>query len=678
MAEGDRSCRSCGAADQVAGVVCPACGPTVGVHAGSADALELRCVGCRQALTPGVGVRPALTCAACGGQGFGFRDAGSGWAIAPLEDLPDQTGRWVRVEFDGVYSGTDRAAAGAVHLEGRRFDVTLLEGVFSHAAYVDAPPPLASTGEAPPIREPALSGVLMFGPPDPADPAPAAHPGGPYEVTLKDFRLHGWRHVSEETPIGRTPGTHGRIRGVGYGRLDLELEQPKRRRRRRRVGAAPSAAQQLRQRATAGAERVAARMQSALPASLRDDAHAGAAQDCPVCGRIWFLLIALAFWLLCSWRAALVAGLTLWLACAVHEMLCRLGIGLHRLRPPWRTVIGLVAGLALVWLALHALQKAIAGAPLAGCGAWLFPGYGQFLLALVLCGLLPARWPRWVVTALFLWALLASCLASGRSCRAPVAAPPAEAAAAPAAPTAASTAAPGVASSGAAAPVVPPLVAPGGASLPQQLATSLSSIVSGLAGGVTALAAQDPTAQLLAGLPTGGGGLVLASVTQARNDPDRYLECWPEASAQSGPKYSIYLGYDAFFDHDSDRLKPAAAEASLRELLQVFASRPASRFVITGHADTTGTDAYNIALSRRRAQAVADWLTAHGVPAARIEVLGAGSAVPLIRPEAALDEGGYLSDAAQAALTPQFINRINRRVEVTVDCPGPKVRRRGA
>ena len=57
-------------------------------------------------------------------------------------------------------------------------------------------------------------------------------------------------------------------------------------------------------------------------------------------------------------------------------------------------------------------------------------------------------------------------------------------------------------------------------------------------------------------------------------------------------------------------------------------------------------------------------------------MVGAGSSVPLIRPDAALDEGGYLSTAVQTVLPQQFVNRINRRVEVAVDCPPPTVRAR--
>ena len=662
----------------------------MGVQFGSDDSCALVCERCRAALTAASDIPPAATCSTCGAQDFGWRDAAGAWCTHSIEDLPGQTGRWVRVEFDGVYSGIDREATSAVHLSGRKFAVTLLEGVLSKAVYVDAPPSVTASGDAPPIRQPSVSGVIVFDPPPPDMATDAEHPGGPFQVTLKDFRLHDWRHVSDETSIGRSVGTHGRLKGTGYGRLDLELEQPKPRKRPRAARTTAPAAQRLQARINEAAERAASGARSVLPPALRPDPTAE--QDCPVCSRAWFLVIALLFWLMCSWRAALVAGFTLWLACAIHEWLCRRGIGFHGARRPWRTIINVVLGLAFIWFALLAVQKAIAAAPLAACGSWFFRGYWDFLLLLVLCGLLPARWPRWVVTALFLWALLVSCSAAGRSCSAPTAVTAggaagvdipagmspgvstAPAATAPAAvPGATSTAASGATTG--AAPGAPSALPPVGTptmSLPQQLAQSLSSIVGGLTSGVTAFARPDATAEMLQGLPVGaGGGLTLASVSQARQDPDRYLQCFPPSSGRSGPMHSIYLGYDAFFDLDSDRIKPAAAEASLRELLEVFNARPGSRFVVTGHADMTGTDAYNLALSRRRAQAVADWLVQRGVAPARVEVVGAGSSVPLIRPDAALEEGGYLSTAIQAALPQQFINRINRRVEVAVDCPPP-------
>jgi outer membrane protein OmpA-like peptidoglycan-associated protein len=50
---------------------------------------------------------------------------------------------------------------------------------------------------------------------------------------------------------------------------------------------------------------------------------------------------------------------------------------------------------------------------------------------------------------------------------------------------------------------------------------------------------------------------------------------------------------------------------------------------IEGHADNIGGDEYNRRLSTRRAEVVAREFTARGLPAARIEVRGIGSAMPV-------------------------------------------------
>jgi outer membrane protein OmpA-like peptidoglycan-associated protein len=51
----------------------------------------------------------------------------------------------------------------------------------------------------------------------------------------------------------------------------------------------------------------------------------------------------------------------------------------------------------------------------------------------------------------------------------------------------------------------------------------------------------------------------------------------------------------------------------------------AARIRIGGHTDARGADAYNLALSRQRAQAVADYLARqHGVRPERLQVEGYG------------------------------------------------------
>jgi hypothetical protein len=53
-------------------------------------------------------------------------------------------------------------------------------------------------------------------------------------------------------------------------------------------------------------------------------------------------------------------------------------------------------------------------------------------------------------------------------------------------------------------------------------------------------------------------------------------------------------------------------------------SKGSARIRATGHTDTSGPEAYNIALSLRCANAVKDALVREGVPAAAITVIGRG------------------------------------------------------
>ena len=73
---------------------------------------------------------------------------------------------------------------------------------------------------------------------------------------------------------------------------------------------------------------------------------------------------------------------------------------------------------------------------------------------------------------------------------------------------------------------------------------------------------------------------------------------------------------------DIARLR-AFAEALKRPQLATVRVR------IEGHTDSSGGRAINLALSQRRAQAVADYLVAHGIDAARLEVRGYGYDRPL-------------------------------------------------
>lgn len=71
------------------------------------------------------------------------------------------------------------------------------------------------------------------------------------------------------------------------------------------------------------------------------------------------------------------------------------------------------------------------------------------------------------------------------------------------------------------------------------------------------------------------------------------------------------------------------ATAGMARVAAWVAAAPAQSIRIEGHTDATGSAEANLSLSLRRAEAVRDALVALGVPAARIQVAGAGSALPV-------------------------------------------------
>ena len=74
----------------------------------------------------------------------------------------------------------------------------------------------------------------------------------------------------------------------------------------------------------------------------------------------------------------------------------------------------------------------------------------------------------------------------------------------------------------------------------------------------------------------------------------------PPALPQPEPqRFSVH------FDFDSSALK-AEEEAALQQMLSALREDASLAVEIEGHADSVGPDAYNFALSQRRARAVVD------------------------------------------------------------------------
>lgn len=85
---------------------------------------------------------------------------------------------------------------------------------------------------------------------------------------------------------------------------------------------------------------------------------------------------------------------------------------------------------------------------------------------------------------------------------------------------------------------------------------------------------------------------------------------------------------DVLFDTGQATLKPGADRA-LGRLAQYLKDSTGVHVLIEGHTDSVGSDDYNLGLSQRRAQAVAEALSDRGVSMDRTEIKGLGKAYPV-------------------------------------------------
>ena len=73
------------------------------------------------------------------------------------------------------------------------------------------------------------------------------------------------------------------------------------------------------------------------------------------------------------------------------------------------------------------------------------------------------------------------------------------------------------------------------------------------------------------------------------------------------------------------------AQAVLQDAAKHAVDDHATKEVVVGHTDTSGSVAYNMRLSERRAKATADGLVSLGVPAASLDVSWKGKSEPAVQ-----------------------------------------------
>jgi outer membrane protein OmpA-like peptidoglycan-associated protein len=95
-----------------------------------------------------------------------------------------------------------------------------------------------------------------------------------------------------------------------------------------------------------------------------------------------------------------------------------------------------------------------------------------------------------------------------------------------------------------------------------------------------------------------------------------------------GEGIEVTFASGILYPFNSTEILPAG-KTNLQELANSLQKYPNSDILIVGHTDSVGTDAYNLDLSQRRAQAASAYLQSLGVPANRLQIQGRGESEPV-------------------------------------------------
>jgi outer membrane protein OmpA-like peptidoglycan-associated protein len=144
---------------------------------------------------------------------------------------------------------------------------------------------------------------------------------------------------------------------------------------------------------------------------------------------------------------------------------------------------------------------------------------------------------------------------------------------------------------------------------------------------------SDRTERIVgAGVGAIAGGAVGAYMDRQEQELRRRTAGTGVVVEREGDELLLTMPSGITFAHDRSDIQPQF-QPTLDQVAQTLQAYPSTLIDVYGHTDSTGTDAYNQALSERRAQSVAGYLSARGVQPVRVATQGFGETRLLVNPE---------------------------------------------
>ncbi|MDX2480505.1 MAG: OmpA family protein [Desulfuromusa sp.] len=101
-----------------------------------------------------------------------------------------------------------------------------------------------------------------------------------------------------------------------------------------------------------------------------------------------------------------------------------------------------------------------------------------------------------------------------------------------------------------------------------------------------------------------------------------------EIERQENETLKLTMNSEVSFDFNSDNIK-STFQSPLSKIADIMSRYLQTQIVVVGHTDNVGSAQYNLELSLRRANAVADYLIMRGVATSRMGTEGRGEVEPI-------------------------------------------------
>jgi outer membrane protein OmpA-like peptidoglycan-associated protein len=159
--------------------------------------------------------------------------------------------------------------------------------------------------------------------------------------------------------------------------------------------------------------------------------------------------------------------------------------------------------------------------------------------------------------------------------------------------------------------------------------TKRGAIIGGAVGAAAGLFVGDGELDEVLGTAAVGAG-VGAGIGLYMDKQQKELETIEGAEVVRVDEETLQVNFDSdiLFDIDSSILS-REAQSELDDFADVMNRYPKTAIVIQGYTDSTGSEAHNLALSERRAEAVFGYLVARQVAPDRMVPIGYGEAYPV-------------------------------------------------